>query len=288
MPNVYYSHDEYLNFIFIWPRRTAEKFNRVLREHRVLLVTDFPGHLAVEPFRPSGTQRRDSRVGIINFHAKHNGSSALSRDIGLAANDVKIETNCKSGGELSQKEQRRRRALVKRPDMRGTTNLMIYVAHATSPAIPNLMLYDRAARRVTYTYVHIIHMYIRMYTYIIRIYAYIPRASHGLSSADLTETYRCRTIRRERPTSAPAKPRVYPRTLPEDRRRVPAVTYRKIRRWYTRLAKPAEQILGCPYERVRMFPENFSYKYNHVATPADASPGTTSASIQKGFRVTRG
>jgi len=35
-------------------------------------------------------------------------------------------------------------AVVKRlPDTRGTTNLMIYVAHATSPAIPNLMLYDR-------------------------------------------------------------------------------------------------------------------------------------------------
>jgi len=86
------------------------------------------------------------------------------RDIGLAANDVKIETNCKSGGKLSQKEQRRRRTLVKRPDMRGTTNLMIYVAHATSSAIPNLMLYDRAASRYVYIRTH--YTYVRIYIYI--------------------------------------------------------------------------------------------------------------------------
>jgi len=66
--------------------------------------------------------------------------------------------NCESGSVFSlampwQKEQTQggrnvgvgvAAAVVKRlPDTRGTTNLMIYVAHATSPAIPNLMLYDR-------------------------------------------------------------------------------------------------------------------------------------------------
>lgn len=48
---------------------------------------------------------------------------------------------------------------------------MIYVAHATSPAIPNLMLYDRAASRYTYirtyyTYVRIYYMYTCIYIYI--------------------------------------------------------------------------------------------------------------------------
>lgn len=33
-----------------------------------------------------------------------------------------------------------------------------------------------------------------------------PCAPHGLSPADLTETYRCRAIRRERPTSRLANP----------------------------------------------------------------------------------
>jgi hypothetical protein len=77
----------------------------------------------IEPFR--GLPARSGEIAgggggggggesIINFARSIMERRALSRDIGLAANDVKIETNCKSGGKLSQKAQRRRRALVKR------------------------------------------------------------------------------------------------------------------------------------------------------------------------------
>jgi len=59
------------------------------------------------------------------------------------------------GATRRRRQRCRRRALVKRPDMRGTTNLMIYVAHATSPAISNLMLYDHRAVLHVHTYVHI-------------------------------------------------------------------------------------------------------------------------------------
>jgi len=156
------------------------------------------------------TQWRDS-VGHNKFHAKYNGTGAggtKSRYRTRAANDVKIEMNCESGSVFSlampwQKEQTQGGrnvgvgvavAVVKRlPDTRGTTNLMIYVAHATSPAIPNLMLYDR---RVALHIRILRHIHTDVYVHVRRTH----RAHHGLSPADLTETYRCRAIRRERPT----------------------------------------------------------------------------------------
>lgn len=131
---------------------------------------------------------------------------------------------------------------------------MIYVAHATSPAIPNLMLYDRAASRYTYIRTH--YTYVRTYYMYIRIY---PREPPGLSPADLTETYRCRCDKKGAANFALANPST-PRTLPEDRRRVPAVTHRKIRRWYTRG--------GANFVFLRTSvvcaPEKFSYRYNRA------------------------
>lgn len=107
-------------FLFTRPfQRTMEKFNQRVSRSTVYFRPPISQVISlIEPFR--GFPARGGEIAggggasIINFARSIMERSALSRDIGLAANDVKIETNCKSGGKLSQKAQRRRRALVKR------------------------------------------------------------------------------------------------------------------------------------------------------------------------------
>lgn len=123
-----------------------------------------------------------------------------------------------------------------------------------------ILCYTTAPRRITCT--HTYTLYIYMYVHILCIHT-CPRAPHGLSSADLTKTYRCRAIRRERPTS---RQRTYLPANFAGRSSPSSSCYLPENTTLVHAARNlAERILGCFYGRVSMFPKNFSYKYDHVA-----------------------
>lgn len=110
------------------------------------------------------------RGGIINFAPSIMERCAESR---YRTNDVKIETNCGPARPPLKGARRDDASPSPRPRKptryaRGTANLMIYVAHATSAAISNLVLYDRRVSRYTRMYMRVCtHVYTctRAYTH---------------------------------------------------------------------------------------------------------------------------